>query len=204
MVGSRTGNLSPIGCWIEIIPSPADVISSWSGQAQRTPLLFPACNSFLELLWTCGACGLCICFWQGAVRINKDLWRLAVSMPATSSKILFFHLKAKKKKCLWNHSETKDLSRSLCGSDSVGRWLERELKSPARQFYSLYSLFTLLPAGTPLFISYLEPKILCYSERNFPKELQRLLEMMDPGKKIPLFTWLCTKHHLFPPNRFFC
>lgn len=67
----------------------------------------------------------------------------------------------------------------------------------------LYSLFTLLPAGTPLFISCLEPKILCYSERDFPKELQRLLEMMDPGKKTPLFTWLCTKHHLFPPNRFF-
>lgn len=80
------------------------------------------------------------------------------------------------------------------------------MKYPAWQFYpnllpcTPYSHFSLL---APLFISYLEPKILCYSERNFPKELQRFLEMMDPSKKIPLLTWLCTKHHLFPPNRFF-
>lgn len=146
----------PQGLRIEIIPNSADVISSWSGKAQRTPLLFPTCSLFLEVLWTRGAYCLCICFWQGAVRINKDLWRLAVSMPATFCKIWFSHLRAqkkkksKKKKCLWNRSETEDLSRSLCGSDSVGRWLERELKYPARQFYSYllpctpYSHFSLL------------------------------------------------------------
>lgn len=204
-LGTRTGNLSPRGCWIEIIPNLADVISSWSGEAQRTPLLFPTCNSFLELLSTCGASGLCICFWQGAVRINKDLWRLAVSMPATSSKILFSHLRAKKKKKKVSLKSFRDQ-----GSEQKPVWIWQcgkvigegaEISSSA--ILSLYSLFTLLPAGTPLFISYLEPKILCYSERKFPKELRRLLEMMNPCKKIPLFTWLCTKHHLFSPNRFF-
>lgn len=96
-VGGRTGNLSPRGCRIGIIPNPVEVISSWRPEAQRTPLLFPTCKLFLKLLWTCGAYGLCTCFWQRAVRINKDLWRLAVSRPATFCKILFSPLKAKKK-----------------------------------------------------------------------------------------------------------
>lgn len=83
----------------------------------------------------------------GSIKICGDLLFLGQLL---SAKYYFPLLRQKKKKCLWNRSETKDLSRGLCGSDSVGRWLERELKYPAWQFYlyllpcTPYSHFSLL------------------------------------------------------------
>lgn len=138
----------------------------------------------------------------GSIKICRDLLFLCQLL---SIKYYFSILRKKKKslKLFRNQgSEHKPVRTWQCGK-MIGEGAEISSLAILSELAPLYSLFTLLPAGTPLFISYLEPKILCYSERNFPKELQRFLEMMDPSKKIPLLTWLCTKHHLFPPNRFF-